>query len=123
MSNDQDFIYPYFTVKDADLLITFMGDVFGASIIKEDRYDDGTIQHARLMVGTSLMMLNQATASYPENTSQMYVNVAAVADIYALALAHGATSIMPPEQRPHGELMAGFTDPCGNIWWVAERQK
>jgi uncharacterized glyoxalase superfamily protein PhnB len=51
---------PYFTVTDADYFITFLSEVFAAKIVKDSRYEDGTLQHARLQIGDSLIMLNQA---------------------------------------------------------------
>ena len=39
---------PYFTVEDADALIRFCKVVFAARILKNSRYEDGTVQHARL---------------------------------------------------------------------------
>ncbi len=44
-------ITPYFTVKDADRLINFLIAAFGATVVKESRYDDGKFQHARFLIG------------------------------------------------------------------------
>lgn len=112
-------VTPYFTVPDAEVFIHFAQAVFDAEIIKEDRYDSGVIQHARLRVGTSVLMLNQATETYPANASQMHIQVADAAKTFALALELGATAIMQPNLRPHGEHMAGVIDPSGNTWWIA----
>lgn len=98
----------------------FLSSVFGAVIVKVTRYDDGKIQHARMRIGDSLIMLNESSDSYPKNTSQMHIYVEDVDNIYINALNAGATSLMEPNIRPHGEKMAGITDPCGNIWWIAQ---
>jgi len=66
-------VTPYFTVPDAEAFIHFAQTVFDAEIIKEDRHDSGVIQHARLCIGTSVLMLNQATETYSANASQMHV--------------------------------------------------
>lgn len=110
---------PYFTVQDADALIRFCVAVFDARILKDNRYDDGTLQHARLQIEDSLIMLNQATADFPVTVSQMHLYVDDVDATYHLALREGATSLMAPMLRPHGDRMAGFIDPTGNFWWVA----
>ncbi|MCP4205539.1 MAG: VOC family protein [Shimia sp.] len=112
-------VTPYFTVPDAEVFIHFAQSTFDAEIIKEDRYDNGVIQHARLRIGPSVLMLNQATDTYPANASQMHIQVADVAATYARALKLGATSIMEPNLRPHGDHMAGIVDPSGNTWWIA----
>ena len=86
---------------------------------KDSRYEDGTVQHARLQINDSLIMLNQATEQFTATVSQMHLYVDDVDATYHLALREGATSLMAPMQRPHGEQMAGFVDPTGNFWWVA----
>ncbi|WP_350335964.1 VOC family protein [Coralliovum pocilloporae] len=111
---------PYFTVRDADRLIAFVSTVFGGIVVKENRYEDGTVQHVRIRIGDSLLMLNQSTAEYRPNVSQMHLYVDDVETTYAVALAHGGTSLMEPNKRPHGDWMAGITDPCQNIWWIAQ---
>ncbi|MEM7067581.1 MAG: VOC family protein [Pseudomonadota bacterium] len=110
---------PYFTVSDADGLIEFLANAFDAKVIKQDRYKDGGIQHARLIIGDSLLMLNQSNDSYPVNVSQMHLFVEDAELVYNQALSFGAISIMEPNTRPHGERMAGIKDPCSNIWWIA----
>ena len=113
---------PYFTVQDADALIRFCVAVFDARILKDNRYDDGTLQHARLQIEDSLIMLNKATADFPVTVSQMHLYFDDVDATYHLALREGASSLMAPILRPHGDRMAGFIDPTGNFWWVASPQ-
>jgi uncharacterized glyoxalase superfamily protein PhnB len=112
-------ITPYFTVVDADRLIEFLTAAFDASVIKESRYADNRIQHARLRIGNSIIMLNEGTDDYAANTSQMHLYVDDADRVYDLALKLGAASLMEPNDRPHGDRMAGIKDPCGNVWWLA----
>lgn len=100
--------------------MTFLTAVFTAKIVKESRYEDGTVQHARLQVGDSLIMLNQANGTYAALQMQMHLYVTSVDSTHAKAISEGATSIMQPMLRPHGDRMAGFRDPMGNVWWIAE---
>ena len=113
-------ITPYFTVKDADHFITFVSEVFAAKIVKDSRYEDGTIQHARLQIGDCLIMLNQADETYAAMQMQMHIYIEDVDSTFKTAISEGATSVMEPMLRPHGDKMAGFYDPMGNTWWVAE---
>jgi uncharacterized glyoxalase superfamily protein PhnB len=110
---------PYFTVTNADLLIHFLHAVFGATLLRETRHSDNRIQHARVSINGSLIMINDSTYDYPAQQSQMHLYVDNVDETYHAALAQGAVSIMLPNLRPHGDRMAGITDPCGNIWWIA----
>jgi uncharacterized glyoxalase superfamily protein PhnB len=112
-------ITPYFTVENADELIEFAVQVFDGLLIREDRYENGKIQHARIRIGNSIMMLNQSTEHFLANISQMYLYVDDVELRFQSALKHGAVSIMEPNLRSFGDKIAGVKDPCGNIWWIA----
>jgi len=116
-------ITPYFTVENGDVLIGFLKIAFNASVIRENRYPDNRIQHVRMRVGNSIIMMNESTDIYPANVSQMHLFVEDCDKSYELALQSGATSVMEPNDRPHGDRMAGIKDPCGNIWWVATHQQ
>ncbi|MEM1299521.1 MAG: VOC family protein [Pseudomonadota bacterium] len=116
-------VTPYFTVQDADRLIRFLSEAFDATLVRVNRYDDGTVQHARLQIGNSLIMLNQSTDDYPANVSQMHIYVGDAGAVYRRALQLGATVLMEPNDRPHGDRMAGIKDPCGNVWWIATRRQ
>ncbi len=112
-------ITPYFTVADADRLISFLIAALDGQVIKEDRYGSGRIQHARVRIGDSVLMCNEAGPDYEANRSQMHLYVDDVEAVFATALTEGATPIMEPNLRPHGDRMAGFRDPCDNVWWIA----
>ncbi|MEL6933282.1 MAG: VOC family protein [Pseudomonadota bacterium] len=112
-------VTPYFTVQDADRLIDFLTAAFDAEVIRSNRNEDGSIQHSRLLIGDSIIMMNQTTEAFAPNVSQMHLFVANADEAYETALMHGATSIMEPNLRPHGDRMAGIEDPCGNLWWLA----
>ena len=112
-------ITPYFTVADADGFMEFLTKAFGATQIKLNRYEDGRVQHARMKIGDSIIMLNQSSDDYPENISQMHLYVADADATFHKALEQGASPLMQPNLRPHGDRMAGIKDPSGNIWWLA----
>ena len=111
-------ITPYFTVRDADALMVFLVKAFAAEILIEKRQKDDTVQHARVRIGDSIIMLNQSSDAYPVNTSQMHLYVEDAEAAFATALRLGAKALMEPNTRPHGDRMAGIEDPCGNIWWL-----
>jgi len=113
---------PYFTLVGAESFVDYMVTVFGANVIKDCHNISGTIQHARLKIDDSIIMLNEADKNYSPNRSQMHLYVGSVESIYNLAIANGSVSLMSPMLRSHGDKMAGFKDPFGNIWWVAENR-
>ena len=113
-------IIPYFTIHNAHEFIDFMAITFGAKVVTLARHNDGTVQHARLVIDDSIMMLNEASETYPANSSQMHMYVNSVQETYEIAIQKRCLSLMQPMMRPHGDLMAGFKDPFGNTWWIAE---
>lgn len=120
-SDDYGTVTPYFTVQDADLLIRFAQQVFQAELVKINRYENGSIQHARLRIGDTIIMLNQSTESFAATVSQMHILVQDADEVFTAALEAGAQACMDPNLRPHGDRMAGVIDPCGNIWWIASK--
>ena len=112
-------VTPYFTVRDADRLIAFLIAAFDAEVVMDKRMPDGALKHARLRIGDSIIMMNQATEAFPANVSQMHLYTADLDAWFAAAHNAGGTVIMEPNIRPHGDRMAGIEDPCGNIWWIA----
>ncbi|MGI9646196.1 MAG: VOC family protein [Ilumatobacteraceae bacterium] len=112
-------ITPYFTVADADRLISFVTAAFDGRVVSEDRDENGRIRHARIRIGDSVIMLNEAAADYPPNDSQLHLYVIDVDVTLQRALGEGASAVMQPNERPHGGRMAGVRDPCGNTWWIA----
>lgn len=115
-------ITPYFTVDDADRLIEFLVAAFAAEIVVEHRYASGRIQHARMRIGGSILMMNESSDEYPVKVSQIHLYVEDTDATFSEALAAGGRALMEPNIRPHGDRMAGVEDPCGNIWWIATPQ-
>ena len=112
-------VTPYFTVAAADRFVAFLVDVFDGSVVLEKRDKNNAVPHARVRIGDTIIMLNEANEDYSENISQMHLFVSDVEETFAKALSAGAAAIMEPNVRPHGDRMAGVKDPCGNIWWIA----
>lgn len=112
-------ITPYFTVQDADRLIAFLSSAFDGRILIADRSADGRVRHARVLIEDSMVMLNEASGDYLANESQLHLYVADVDATFSKALQAGASALMEPNDRPHGDRMAGFLDPCANTWWIA----
>jgi len=107
---------PYLVVADADAEIAFLKAAFGAAERSVDRRPDGAVMHAELHVGDSLVMLGQANDQ--ALGAALYLWVPDVDATYARALAAGATSQMPPEDKPYGHRNAGVVDANGITWWI-----
>jgi len=109
---------PYLVVPDADAEIRFLKDAFGATEGQCQRQADGSVMHAELNVGDSLVMLGQAGNEWKALSAALYVWVPDVDAAYARALAAGAASQSAPEDKPYGHRNAGVVDQNDITWWI-----
>ena len=114
---------PYLVVPDADAEMHFLTTAFGATEVSCQRNGDGTVMHAELQVGDSLVMLGQACGEWKALSSALYLWVPDVDATYARALDAGATSQSAPEDKPYGHRNAGVVDKNGITWWIASPVK
>ena len=109
---------PYLVVPDADVEMHFLTTAFGATEVSCQRNGDGTVMHAELQVGDSLVMLGQACGEWKALSAALYLWVPDVDATYARALDAGATSQSAPEDKPYGHRNAGVVDKNGITWWI-----
>lgn len=112
-------VTPCLVVPDADRELRFLVEGLGGTEAECTRRADGTIMHAEIRLGDSLVMLGQHSDAYPARVNSLYLWVDDVDATYARALAHGAVSEATPEDKPYGHRNAGVTDPGGITWWIA----
>jgi PhnB protein len=112
-------VTPYLLVADADAELAFLKAAFGAVERDVSRKPDGTIMHAEIMIGDSLVMLGQAGGPWKPRNGSFYLWMEDVDAIYRRALAAGGTSESEPEDKPYGHRNAGVIDPNGLTWWIA----
>ncbi len=116
-------VTPYLVVPDADAELKFLEAAFGATESLCARNPDNTVMHAEIKVGDSLIMLGQAGDSWKALNAALYLWVDNVDEVYAKALAAGATSQSAPEDKPYGHRNAGVVDSCGITWWIGSPVK
>jgi uncharacterized glyoxalase superfamily protein PhnB len=111
-------VTPYLVVSDADAELKFLADAFDAKIAGCDRNDEGMVMHAEVRIGDSLVMIGQAAREWPPLTAALYLWVPDVDAVYRRALAAGAASQFPPEDKPYGHRNAGIVDANNITWWI-----
>lgn len=116
-------VTPYLVVPDADAELKFLEAAFGGTQALCARNPDNTVMHAEIQVGDSLIMLGQAGDSWKALNAALYLWVDNVDEVYAKALAAGATSQSAPEDKPYGHRNAGVVDSCGITWWIGSPVK
>jgi uncharacterized glyoxalase superfamily protein PhnB len=112
-------VTPYLIVDDAERQIEFLIKAFGAEEKNRMSMPDGSVGHAELNVGDSVVMLGQAGGEWPAVRAALHVYVDDVDSVYRAALGAGATSTAEPELQFYGDRRANIVDPAGNQWFIA----
>jgi PhnB protein len=116
-------VTPYLLVPDAATELAFLARAFGSTEVQVHRIPDGSVGHAEVRIGDTLVMLGQAGGPWTPKAAALYLWVEDVDATYAAALAAGAVSESEPEDKPYGHRNAGVIDPGGNTWWIGSPVK
>jgi PhnB protein len=114
-------VTPYFLVKDADLFVEFLIEGLEGSELFRHLRPDGKIANAQVRLGSSTVMVSEASAQLAPMSASYYLYVSDADRSVKQALAHGATLIMKVADMPYGDRQGGVRDRHGNIWWVSQR--
>jgi PhnB protein len=110
---------PYIVVERVEPLLAFLSEVLGGEERGEREIRaDGSIGHAELGFGDSVLMLSEAREN-PPRPSIVFAYVEDVDAVFRRAATAGATQLHEPQDWPWGDRVAGFHDPCDNRWWIA----
>ena len=112
-------VMPYLIVDNAKGLLSFAKTVFGATEQLIVPTEDDKIMHGEIRIADAVIMFADATDQWKTKTAAMYMYVKDVKEVYNAALNNGAKSLEEPQQKDYG-FSAGFEDPYGNHWFVAE---
>lgn len=116
-------IAPYFLVEGGAKFIDFLVAAFeGTEQIRVPRAD-GSIMHASVGIGNSVIELGDASEEYPQRAMTTHLYVPDAHATFARALEAGATAIYAPyDEHPSGDLWGAAKDPFGNTWFIATRK-
>lgn len=120
-------VTPYLMVKGAADAIDYYTRVLGAQERMRLAAPDGSIGHAELALGDSVIMLADEFpdmgALSPETVGgtpvMIHVYVEDVDAVFAEAIAAGATVLQEVEDKFYGDRSGSFEDPFGHRWSVA----
>jgi PhnB protein len=117
-------ITPYFAVRDAASLITFLKRAFDAQEIDRLAAPDGTVMHATVKIGDSTTMIGGVTdPNYKLMPAMLYLYVQDCDALYKKAIQAGGKSVMEPTDQFYGDRSGAIEDPAGNQWWIATRKE
>jgi len=116
---DHSTVSVYMMVDGAARVIDFAAILFGARTLTMMKREDGSIMHASIRIGDSVLMISDGTKDYSAFPVWLHIYVDDVDACYRSALAIGATSLQAPSEKGDGDRRAGVRDPAGNSWWIA----
>ncbi|MBS0261323.1 MAG: VOC family protein [Planctomycetes bacterium] len=113
-------VTPYFFVNDAHRFLNFL--VAGLGGVEILRHTDGDrIANAQVRLGTSTVMVSEASPEFPAMPASYYLYVANADEAMQRAIAAGATQIMAVADMPYNDRQGGVRDAFGNLWWISQR--
>jgi PhnB protein len=114
-------VTPYFLVENADAFVRFLIDGLGGTETCRSMRPNGVIGNVQVQLGTSTVMVSEATEKYRPMAGAYYLYVESADESVARALSHGAVLEMEVSDMPYGDRQGGVKDPFGNIWWISQR--
>jgi uncharacterized glyoxalase superfamily protein PhnB len=122
-------VTPYLAVKGAAKAIEFYKEAFGAKKIELHHSPDGSIMHAVLKIGDSLVMLSDefpqsscgmaSPQALKGSTVVLHIYVENADAVFNKAVKAGAAVIRPMEDQFWGDRYGQVKDPFGHLWSIA----
>jgi len=116
-------ITPYLLVPDVGRLIEFLKKAFGAVERAKIARPDGSILHAQVLIGNSILMIGEPQSPYKSLPTMLYLYVPDVDAIFKRAVAAGGVSTMEPADMFYGDRSGSVKDVAGNTWWIASHKE
>jgi len=120
-------IVPYLRYREPNAAVRWLCDLFGFTEAVRLTMPDGTIGHAELVHGGSIVSVGYAPEPMPAEhgqvTSMVLVFVDDVDQSCAHAVAAGGTIISAAKDQPWGLRQAVIADPAGYHWEVSQHQR
>jgi PhnB protein len=119
-------VSPYLTCKGAAEAIEFYHKALGADVLMRMDAPDGRVLHACLRINGSSVMLGdempECGAMGPATLGGSPVSIHLVVDdadeVFAKAIAAGATAVQEPTDMFWGDRFGAFKDPWGHAWSI-----
>jgi PhnB protein len=120
-------VTPYLVVKGAAAAIEYYKRVFGATERMRMDGPGGTVGHAELEIGDSVVMLAD---EFPDmgfrgpktiggTPVSLHAYVENVDEVFKRAVDAGARPVRPVENQFYGDRLGTLEDPFGHVWSIA----
>ena len=124
-------VTPYLNIAGAADAIDFYCKILGATERMRMDGPGGSIGHAELDLGGSVIMLadespevgNKSPGTLGGTPVSLMVYVEDVDSTYGAAIAAGATEIQAVENKFYGDRSGTLTDPFGHVWTISTHKE
>ena len=120
-------VTPYIALKNAGDAIEFYKKAFGAKELFRMASPDGSIGHAEIKIGDSIIMLAEEDPGMkffsPEtiggSPGLLMIYTDNVDETFKRAIENGATETRPVKDQFYGDRSGSLKDPFGHKWTIA----
>ena len=112
-------ITPYLKLPNAERLVKFLKDAFDGVETARLTKPDGSLLHAEVRIGDSLVMVHELPSQGKPKPSMLYLRIGDVDATYKRAIGAGGISVTEPTNMYWGERVACVRDVSENDWWIA----
>jgi PhnB protein len=111
-------ITPYLVLSDCGKAIEFYKAAFGAKERMRMPGPGGTVGHAELTFGDSIVMMADGSGEHPGTTSLICFYVEDCDAVFKRAIEAGATELEPVTDKFYGDRAGSLRDPFGQRWGI-----
>jgi PhnB protein len=122
-------VTPYLVIDGASKAIEFYKRAFGAKEVNRSPMPDGSIMHATIRIGDSMIMMSddfpggggdtKSPTAAGATTVNLHINSKDVDRLWNQAVNAGAKPTLPLENQFWGERYGKLQDPFGHVWSVS----
>jgi len=112
-------VAPWIVTPDTGQLLDFIAAAFDGVETGRVRLEDGSIGHAEIRVGDTVLLAFDRRPDWPAMPSLLRVFVADADAAIERAVAAGAHVVTAPVTHAFGQRGGRVRDPFGNIWWIS----
>jgi PhnB protein len=109
----------WIVTPDTSQLLDFITAVFDGVELARIPLEDGTIGHAEIRVGDTVLLAFDVRPDWPAMPSLLRVFVPDADATTERAMTAGARVVTPPATHAFGQRTGRVRDPFGNIWWIS----
>ena len=110
-------VIPYIVVPDVAKLIDFAKQAFGATEVNVSKLPDGSVMHAEIKIGDSIIMMG--ASGDKTFLAMLHLYMEDVDAVYQRAIQAGGKSLREPTDQFYGDRSGAVEDAFGNQWWIA----